>query len=152
MKYTIIDGNNLIHKIPELKNLFYKNPESAHLTLYEKVKLRIGRGEKLLLVFDGFGTGNKNIIYSGKLTADEIIRRLIEENYEKNAISVISSDNYIASLAKACGCEVINSESFFKENTFKKSSGIKSKEIPGNEKPEHVTKKEIAEFKKLFSE
>jgi predicted RNA-binding protein with PIN domain len=152
MKYIIIDGNNLIHKIPELKNLFYKNPESAHITLYEKAKSITGKDGKLLLVFDGFGTSNKNVIYSGKLTADEIIRRFIEENYERNAISVISSDNYITSLAKACGCEVIKSESFLKTGVVQKTGGIKSKGIPCNEKPEHVTKKEIAEFKKLFSE
>lgn len=150
-KYFIIDGNNLIHQIPELRNLFLKNPESAQLTLYEKIKLRTGKDGKLVLVFDGFGTGNRDIIYSGKLSADEIIRRFIEENYERNAVSVVSSDNYITSLAKACGCDVIKSKLFLENITGQKTKVNKYSEINGNEKPEFPTKKEITEFKKLFS-
>jgi predicted RNA-binding protein with PIN domain len=150
-KFIIIDGNNLIHKIPELKNLFNKNPESAQLGLYEKLRTRMFREDKMILVFDGYGNEKSGMIYSGKLTADEIIRRFIEENHEKNAISVVSSDNYITSLARACGCEVIKSESFIKEETAKKEKTQKSTDTGSGEKPEYATKKEIEEFKKLFS-
>lgn len=150
-KYIIIDGNNLIHKIPELKNLFYKNPEAAQLGLYEKVKSRILRDGKIVLVFDGYGKEKNNIIYSGKLTADEIIRRFIEENYEKNSVSVVSSDNYITSLAKACGCEVIKSELFINDDTTKKTRINKPEDKSRSEKPEYATKKEIEELKRLFS-
>lgn len=149
-KFIIIDGNNLIHKIPELKNLFYKNPESAQLGLYEKIRSRMLREGKIILVFDGFGNEKSDIIYSGKLTADEIIRRFIEDNHERNSISVVSSDNYILSLANACGCEVIKSESFFKKGT-KKTGMNKPEDKFRSEKPEYATKKEIEEFKKLFS-
>jgi len=150
-KYIVIDGNNLMHKIPELKNLFNKSPEAAQLGLYEKIRSRNLREGKTILVFDGFGNDKSDIIYSGKLSADEIIRRFIEENHDKNAVSVVSSDNYIISLAKACGCEVIKSESFIKTETAKKEKTQKSTDTGSGEKPEYVTKKEIDELKKLFS-
>ena len=41
MKYLIIDGYNLLHKIPYLKNLLRENPDSAQMTLLEMVKRNI---------------------------------------------------------------------------------------------------------------
>jgi len=152
-KYIVIDGNNLLHKISELRNLFYKNPESAQLSLLEKIKMKTGRDGKIVLVFDGYGKENNIITYSGKLTADEIIRRFIEDNHEKSSLTVVSSDAYITSLARACGCEVIKSENYLSAGKGDKpGAGKKEPGINNSEKPEYTSKKYFEEFKKFFSD
>ena len=154
MKTIVIDSNNLIHKVPEFKRLFSENPESAQLSLIDSVKSKANKNYKLIFIFDGFGNIRKNYVnYSGKKTADEVIRRYIEEYYEKKSLSVVTSDNEIQRLAKVCGCEVIKSEDFW--NSINKEN-IKNKNInhllyKEGEKPDRISKKELEEFKKYFT-
>jgi predicted RNA-binding protein with PIN domain len=110
---------------------------------------------RVIFVFDGFSDIKKNnVIFSGRFTADEVIRRYIEDNYEIESLTVVSSDNGITNLAKICGCEVKKSEDFWKELNPPASS--KNKNInqlldKNGEKPERITKKELDEFKKYFT-
>ena len=153
----IIDGNNLIHKIPHLKKLFLKDMEAAQSALIESVKSSKAKADKLLIVFDGSGEINRpEVIYSKNVTADEVIRKKIESFSNTKLLRVISSDYDIMNFAKACGCEVSKSEDFWKlNNAFK--SPAKGRNINQNyiyedlEKPERLSKKEIDEFKKYFS-
>ena len=79
MKTILIDGNNLIHKIPAVKSLFLKDKNASQLALLEAVKSKISRTDKLIIVFDGHGSFKKaEVIHSDKITADEIIRKKIE--------------------------------------------------------------------------
>jgi len=156
MKYVVIDGYNLLHKIPYLKNLLKENPDSAHMSLLEQVKRSLKSGEKLVLVLDGYSNfRSSNIIYSGNVTADEVIRTFIEDHYEKDSITVVSSDAYITNLASVCGCEVIKSEDFvrLKNMDIKPAGRRERKEKPDedNEKPTDISKKDLDEFKKYFS-
>lgn len=154
MKYVIIDGYNLLHKIPRLKNLMKENPDSAQMSLLETVRRSMNHGERLVLVLDGYSNfRSSDIIYSGNVTADEVIRSFIEDHYAKDSITVVSSDSYITGLAKVCGCEVIKSEDFVKLN---KLSDLplprkEKKETNEEEKPTDISKKDLEEFKKYFS-
>jgi predicted RNA-binding protein with PIN domain len=154
MKTFILDSNNLIHKIPELKRLFSGNAESAQLSLIESVKTKVNKNYKLIFIFDGFGNVKRGYVeYSGNKTADEVIRKYIEDNYSRKTICVVSSDTEIQRLAKVCGCEVKNSEDFWKEIN---PSPLKDKNInhllyKDNEKPDRISKKELNEFKKYFT-
>jgi predicted RNA-binding protein with PIN domain len=155
MKTIIIDGNNLIHKVPEYKKRFQENKEATALSLIESVKSKIKR-TKIVFVFDGFGDIKmNNVIFSGKLTADEVIRKAIEDNYEKKQFTVISSDAGITGLARICGCEVKTSEEFWNEikpKTVQNNKNINQLlYLDENEKPERITKKELNEFKKYFT-
>lgn len=153
MRTIIIDGNNVIHKMQGIRKLFSENPESAQLTLYESIKSRLNKNDKLILVFDGFSNiKSPNILFSGVKKADEVIRRYIEENYNKKSIAVVSSDNEILSIAKACGCEILKADDFIVERKIKSTDNINhympKKE---DEKPDGMSKKDFDFFKKHFS-
>jgi len=152
MRTVIIDGNNVIHKMNNLKRLFAENPEAAQLSLFESIKGKLSKNDKLVLVFDGFSNiKSPNIIFSGVKTADDIIRKYIEENYQKKAIAVISSDNEILSIARACSCEILKSEDFVAEKKGLKNENINHLMPKDNEKPDGMSKKDFDFFKNQFS-
>ena len=152
MRTVIIDGNNLLHKMQNLKRLFKENPESAQLSLYESVKGKMSRNDKLVLVFDGFSNiKSANIIFSGVKTADDIIRKYIEDNYQKKSMAVISSDNEIISIARACSCEILKSEDFVSEKKTLKNKNINHLMPKDSEKPEGMSKRDFDFFKNKFS-
>lgn len=161
MNTIIIDGNNLLHKIPSFKKSFGTSPDNTRRSLVEAVKVRVRIKAKIIFVFDGHSDDKtQNVIYSGKKTADEVIRKFIEENYNKNSIKLISSDNEISSLAKVCGFEVSSSEKFWEEiNITKSSSPTKGKNInqlykydeDEREKPTGTSKKDFNEYLKHFT-
>ena len=128
MNTIIIDGNNLLHNIPSFKKSFSTSPDNTRRTLVEAVKGRVKIKAKIIFVFDGHSDDKaQKVIYSGRKTADEVIRKYIEENYNKNSIKVVSSDNEITSLAKVCGCEISSSEKFWEE--INSTSPTKGKNI-----------------------
>lgn len=151
-RIIIIDGHNLLNKIPEIKNLYRQDSGKAITKLFNAIKSSLKHKEKLILVLDGFGNQqNQYILYSGKISADEVIRKFIEENYQKSIIKVVSSDREISNLAKACGCDTILSEEFAKSlNNNSKVNINQNKRIVEKEKPESISKKEFEEFKKYF--
>lgn len=154
MKTIIIDSNNLIHKVPDLRKLFNENPESAQLSLVESVKTKVNRNYKLIFVFDGYGNVKRSYVeYSGNKKADDVIRKYIEDNYTTKTLCVVSSDAEIQRLAKICGCEVKNSEVFWKEiiPSPLKNRNINQLLYKEGEKPDRISKKELDEFKKYFT-
>lgn len=153
MRTIIIDGNNVIHKMQGIRKLFSENPESAQLTLYESIKSRLSRNDRLILVFDGFSNiKSPSIIFSGVRKADDVIRKFIEDNYSRKAIAVITSDNEILSIARACGCEILKSEDFIADRKIKNTDNI-NHYMPKkkDEKPDGMSKKDFDYFKKQFS-
>ena len=157
MKTIIIDSNNLIHKIPHLKNLFKKDKEAAQMALVESIKIVSGKGDRMIFIFDGFGKSEKqDVIYSKEITADELIRSKIENFTDCRKLKIVSSDNGITNLARVCGCEIQRSEDFWKESG-KARSVTSGKNINQNfkydkpEKPEHMNRKDMDEFRKYFS-
>jgi predicted RNA-binding protein with PIN domain len=154
LKTIVIDSNNLIYKVSEFKRLFSENPESAQHTLIESVKSKVNKNYKLIFVFDGFGNIKKNYVdYSGKKSADEIIRKYIEDNYRKRTLTIVSSDAEIQRLAKVCGCEVKKAEDFWKELNPSPTKGKNINQLlyKEGEKPDRISKKELEEFKKYFT-
>jgi predicted RNA-binding protein with PIN domain len=152
----IIDGNNLIHQISEYKKIFKENPSAIQSALIEKVKSGYKTKEKIIFVFDGFGELDyKNIIFAGAISADEVIRKIIEEKYQKETLTIVSSDYGITNLAKMCSCNVVNSKDFIKRIDNKGS--LKNKNInqllreDKTEKPGGMSKKDFNEFKKYFT-
>lgn len=155
MKTIIIDGNNLIHAVPEFKSRFIKDKENTRASVVEAVMTRVGKDYSVKFVFDGHGNTNKrNVIFSEDLTADDKIKKLIENFRVHKKLKVVSSDVAIAAFAKACGCEYQRSQDFWKEIN---SNSPSNKNINQNyiyddiEKPDRLSKKEIDEFRKYFS-
>ena len=121
MKHYIVDGNNLIGKIPSIKKLQKINKQASR----EKLAFLIGRyfisGKNTVsLHFDGHANepikvSRVKIKYSGSKTADEKIKSEIEKSKNPRNIIVVTSDGNVAEFARVCICEVIKSEDFRKK-------------------------------------
>lgn len=145
MIHYIIDGNNLIGKIPSLKNLPDKETSRQKLAImleryFHKKKVKVS------LHFDGFENepikvSGLKIHYSQNRSADEKIKKEIDGIKNRNSVNVVSSDLEIISYAKVCGCDVIKSEEFYNRMM------IQDKNSKEEEKPSDFN---TDEFKKLF--
>lgn len=119
MEHYIIDGNNLIGKIRELRKIFEIDKQKAreelvvllnnfftdkkvkvslHLDGYENISLRILNGK---------------IFYSKNKPADNLIRKEIDNSLSKRLIRLVTSDLSLAEYGKVNGCQVILSEEFY---------------------------------------
>lgn len=145
MLHYIIDGNNLIGKLNFLKNLPDKQSAREKIALLLE-RFFAGRKVKVSLHFDGFENESIKVSgiklkYSLNRTADELIKKEIENLKNTKSTIVVSSDSDIISFAKACGCKILKSEEFY--NQIVQSSDKNSH----NEKPIDFN---TDEFKKLF--
>lgn len=132
MKRYIIDGNNLIGKINELRSLQKKNPQASR----EKLAFMLDRyfsakPQKATLHFDGFpaeaiNTTYVKIEYSENKTADENIKFEIEISKNSKLLFIVSSDHNLIEFARVCSCSVIRSEEFAKN--LKAVSSFESEE------------------------
>lgn len=148
MKHYIIDGNNLLGKIPSFKNLQKSNKQASR----EKLAFLLGRyfvNKKVSvdLHFDGYlneviKVSGMKINYSGSLTADERIKKEIERNKNPKNLTVVTSDSNLVEFARVCSCSVIKSEDFAKQ--------IHSVFSPDEEQTRIDELNSTEEFKKLF--
>ncbi len=135
MRYYIIDGNNLIHKIDSLKNLQSKDKFAVREKLAFMVdRFFAGKNVKCVIVFDGFKTdaiktSKTRIFYSENLPADNLIKEKIEMYKNPRNITVISSDHEIMNFAKKCSCEVKLSEEFSTEMQSKNDADEEEQRI-----------------------
>ena len=135
-KIFIIDGNNLIGKIPQLFKLQQKDRQSSR----EKLAFILdnyfhNKNAKVTLHFDGFrNVPIKNstikIFYSDSREADQAIKEQISRTKNKKLITVVTSDLNLAEFAKVCSSDVIPSEEFgrmLNENKSKNNKTSNSK-------------------------
>jgi predicted RNA-binding protein with PIN domain len=148
MKQYIIDGNNLIGKLPSLMILQKKDKQRNR----EKLAFMIDnyfnqKKAKVFLHFDGhpkesIRINNASIVYSKNLTADEMIKNQVGKSKNPRNIIVITSDNNLTEYARVCSSAVIKCEEFAKDILHPKDSDEEKKRI------EEMNN--IEEFKKLF--
>lgn len=152
MNRYIIDGNNLVHKVPHLKMLAAGSmaaaAESLQLLLFEFI--RKYPSYKITLVFDGFQkslnlTPAIRVVNSGRAKiADSIIKAIIREQDACANIYVVSSDNEIYNYARLHACNVLLSEEFAGQI-------LNIVENLPPEKPSRSSGAEKAELLQLFS-
>jgi len=158
MRTIIIDANNLLYKVYKYKRTQNKDSGSDdRISLVEKIKTLLGNRVKVIFVFDGFGDiKNRSVIFSGKKTADEVIREYVKDFKNHKLLSVVSSDKYITRFAKVCGCDIQSSEEFWQSISLE-GNPTRDKNINQNfiydeeEKPSRMSKKDIEEFRKYFT-
>ncbi len=131
VKKYIIDGNNLIGKIPELWNLQNKDKQVARIKL---VALLNGyfraKNVRVSLHFDGFAaeaipSGKIKIKYSDNQIADIKIKEEIDLSRNPKLLAVVSSDNSVYDYARVNSCTRIKSEEFAKQLKQKNKSNSK---------------------------
>jgi len=145
MRHFIIDGNNLIGKIPSIKSKD-KNAEREKLA-YILERYFFNKKVKVSLHFDGhknlpIKVSGIKIFYSENQTADDLIKNEIERTSNRKNIILVSSDNNLKEFARVCSCEVKSSDDFGKDITSSQN----------NDEEENIIDsiKNIDEFKKLF--
>jgi len=148
MKQYIIDGNNLIGKVPSLKILQKKDKQRSRAKLALMIDNYFNqKNAKVFLHFDGhpkepIRINNASIIYSENLSADEKIKNQVGKSKNPRNIIVVTSDNNLAEYARVCSSTVIKCEEFAKDILYQKESDEEKRRIGEMSNNE--------EFKKLF--
>lgn len=139
----LIDGNNLIGKIPELRKL--KSDIASEKLIFLLQRYFSNKKVKITIFFDGYSSEkiktNFEIVHSLNRSADELIKNKIDKSIRNQNLVVVSSDLEIFSYAKECGCSAIRSEDFYKKISSLKSDNNDEKKINYN----------LEEFKKIFN-
>lgn len=141
MKTYIIDGNNLIGKHSNLKNMHKKDSLAARENLIVFLESYFFDSKNVAYVhFDGFEkdkivSSKIKIIYSDNKSADEKIKsQIINSKNPKNLI-IVTSDGNLIQFAKTNSCVIVKSEEFIRNiiGSKKKSVDEKNVEISNNE-------------------
>jgi predicted RNA-binding protein with PIN domain len=144
----IIDGNNLIGKIPLLMNLQKKDRHASREKLvYMLDRYFIKKKVNVTLHLDGHPANKINsskmkIVYSENQTADEKIKKQISQSKSPRNIVVVTSDSNLGQFAKVCSSAVVSSEQFSIEIS-KTNSGLDEESII-------KSIDNVEEFKRLF--
>jgi len=155
MKKVIIDGHNLIPKIP---NLHLKDLEDeTNLIGLIQEYCRLSR-KQADLFFDGApetqaksrktGLVNVHFIRASSTADDAIIQMVRALGKDKSQWMVVSSDHHVRNECLAAGCEVMSSEAFAHEisKTLGSDNAIQQK----REKP--LSANEVEEWLNLFDQ
>ena len=150
MLWYIIDGWNVIHKIPALKN----SPSIREDFIYflKKHHLTGSRNNRVTIVFDGRIDLNLKeserqfeIVFGGTKSADEIICNRVSAHSNKRNIIVVSDDNEIINYIKGQGASSVRTKEFLGRKDKKRLKKRDSKEIS------YTIKKEITdELRKIW--
>jgi predicted RNA-binding protein with PIN domain len=120
MIHYIIDGNNLIGKIPRLYELHLKDKQLSRSELVAILNSYFaGKKIKLTLHLDGYknlplNLSKGEIVYSNNQTSDEKIRDEIAGSKNSKLITLVSSDRSLINFARVNSSNVIRSEEFYK--------------------------------------
>lgn len=158
MKHYIIDTFNVINKSNFIKFKAKKDKTTAVACLIALVKTYCEKYPtySFTLVCDGkvdeplISSKNIKIISAINQSADNVIKQIIEKTHPKNNIVIVSSDLEVYSFAKANICEVLQSEKFLQILQTVDKLPKSKVSLYKSEKPISASKKEIAEFKKMF--
>ena len=139
----IVDGYNVIHKTPELRNLLDDSLLSAREGLVRQCAewcRRRGDIAKFYVVFDGdssvaAGGANPapgvNVIYSrSRETADERIVELLKEERPDCEYTVVSDDGYVVRQARDARASVMSVQDFCAVLFHIRRSDLPGKGIP----------------------
>lgn len=135
IRHYIIDGNNLIGKIPSIWKIQKKNPQLSREKLaFEIDRYFSGSKKKATLHFDGHPStpikiNNAKIEYSFDDHADDKIKVEVSNSKNPKLIAVVSSDRSVMDFAKACSCTVIKSEVFANQMKSKEDKDDENKII-----------------------
>lgn len=135
----IIDGYNLI-KHPLLAAQAKNSPSdrSALLNYIRFNKLTGSPKNSVTVVFDGYPDSYEpandtdiSVVFSRMISADDKIRKLVEESGNRKQIVVVSNDREIQSMAKMLGATVVGIETFVR---YDKKAEIARKNLESDPK------------------
>lgn len=133
MLWYIIDGWNLIHKVPSIKNK--PDPKAEFISFIKRGGLTGSKNNKVTVVFDGkidlsLITSEKEfeIVFSGDKSADSIICAKVRNYKNKRQVIVVSDDRQVINYIKSEGASSLKAEMFLRKKE-KKTVKRESKDI-----------------------
>ncbi len=143
-EWLIIDGYNLLHKVPELARMLGTDLQGARHRLVRMVgETAHNMARQTTIVFDGREAGSDAALSSkhlevffspGNLSADTVIERLVCKFEGSGKILVVTSDHAEHDTVSSAGAYTMSSEEFMDrcERESKKKVG---KRTPPNKEP-----------------
>ncbi|HWQ40905.1 MAG TPA: translation factor GTPase family protein [Desulfosporosinus sp.] len=119
-EYLLVDGYNIIHAWPELKELVDDNMEGARMRLLDALSNYQGIREcQIIVVFDAYRVQghfeevidyhNVHMIYTKEAqTADQYIEKFAHDNQRKYNITVATSDGLQQLIIRGAGCALLS--------------------------------------------
>jgi rRNA-processing protein FCF1 len=127
-KQWLIDGNNLMHQLPELSGKSLNNSDENRFLVAEKVNQACRmQNIRAKIIYDGpkgsiqINFKNISVVYSKDRKADELIFRHIEKKDANLRWIVVTDDREIISRAKKFGVDILSIKVF--RNLMIKKSG-----------------------------
>jgi hypothetical protein len=154
MQHFIIDGYNVIHAIPSLKNLLAHDAESAREQLiYLVAQLSTKRKFRCTIVFDGHAPAHHrsspnapiHVLYSFPQIADVKIKEMIDKAKNRSLLVIISSDHEILNYARVCSCITHTSKHFANLLSSDGPSAPEKSDAP-------LSDSQVKEWLKIFGE
>jgi len=119
MLVYIIDAFNLVHRVKSLKS-----SDTPHRDLIRYIrtnKLTGSWSNKVIVVFDGRVNedalrerGDFEVVFSGELSADEIIKKRVDRTKNRSETVVVSDDRQIRDITKRQGARSYRIDDFIK--------------------------------------
>ena len=149
--HYLLDGYNVVHRIPDLTLKELEQQRDGLVRLIERFRPQGSFRNEITIVFDG-RTGMLmpsqfsvvKVIFSQNETADDKIKRIVENASNKKNIIVVTNDRAIQYAVKASGARVESVEKFISRMRNAKKSTNKINKI---EKDTQKNISEIAAFK-----
>ena len=117
MLHYIIDGWNIIHKIPEVKKS--AAPRQEFIWHIRRQNLTGSGNNKVTVVFDGgphydefLEEKEYSVVFSLEESADEVIKRRISRAVNKKQLVIVTDDREIIYHARAEGAQFVRSKEF----------------------------------------
>lgn len=131
----IIDGFNLVHKVPALKESARVHCDLIHYLAHHR--FTGSANNKVIIVFDGYPkegvtTGKSaRVIFSCARSADEVIKELLNTADTPSETVVVSDDGEIRNAVRAAGARSLRCSEFLGAKKEQKSlkTGENEKEI-----------------------
>ena len=124
-RWLIIDGNNLIHAMPDLESIVRRDFTMARIRLVHELDELVNvLAQRITVVFDGthggrqtgFETSAVEVVFSpSHLTADSVIERLAAQTEDRDSTSVVSSDLLERHTVEASGVHTLSCRIFLDE-------------------------------------
>ena len=140
----IIDGYNLLHKVPELARMLGTDIQSARHRLVRRVEETAhNMARQTTIVFDGREAGSDAALSSkylevffspSNLSADSVIERLVYKIPNPEKTLVVTSDHAEHDTVSSAGAHTMSSEEFMRKCEIDAKKTV-SKRTPHSKEP-----------------
>jgi predicted RNA-binding protein with PIN domain len=132
----LIDGNNLIG---HTKSISYRDPQARQILLDRLSEFLNRKRRKATVVFDGASEPLRKsrciqLLFAERgSSADEVIRRRVEQSTSTKSLCVVSSDNAVYGYARTCGADALRCHEFNRLLYAKAEPEAEKQDLPAND-------------------